>query len=62
MSKPIKIVLEFTGWASARLDDDGAMLRPPTAQEFAKAIADDIQHRANTGGLGKLKVTVKQLP
>ncbi len=62
MKKPIKIMLEFSGWQGARLDDDGAMLRPPTAHEMAQAIAADIEQRAQAGGLGKFKVTVKPIP
>ena len=60
MAKPVKILLEFTGWQGARLDD-GAMLRPPTAKEVAQAIAEDIRHKAEQGGLGKFRVTVKPL-
>ncbi len=55
-------MLEFSGWQGARLDDDGAMLRPPTAHEMAQAIAADIEQRAQAGGLGKFKVTVKPIP
>ena len=61
MAKPIKILLEISGYQTARIDDDGAMLRPVTAAEIVKAIADDLEHKARNGGMGKFKVTVKPL-
>lgn len=60
MAKPLRIVLEFTGWNTAWKDTDGAVVRPPTAEEFTRAIADEIQYKARQAH-SKLKVTVKPL-
>ena len=63
MSKPIKILLEFTGWQRAIVDTDGDCIRPANAHEVARIIASDIEQRfAESMGAGKMKVTVKQLP
>ena len=64
MSKPIIFQLEFSGWQSARLDSDGALVRPADAKEIAHAIAADLEYRFNDAKLAKfgtLKVKVRQL-
>jgi hypothetical protein len=62
MSKPIKFELEFSGWQRARIDSDGAVIRPADAKQIAHAIAADMEHRFNDAGkFGTLKVKVKQL-
>ena len=65
MAKTIRFELEFTGWQNLRIDDDGALVRPPTAEQMAKALRDDLQRRCDdfaSRGRGKLRVTLKQLP
>ena len=59
--KPLRFVLEFTGWQSCRIDDDGAVRRPINAEEAARAIAEDLQARAFSAGNSFFKVTVKKL-
>jgi hypothetical protein len=64
MSKPIIFQLEFSGWQAARLDDDGALIRPADAKEITRAIAADLEYRFNDAKLakfGSLKVKVTQI-
>jgi hypothetical protein len=61
-NKPLRFVLEFTGWQPPRVADDGAVLRPPTPDDMVTALAEDLQYRAAMGGMGRLRVTVKKLP
>ena len=62
MSKAIRFELAISGWQTSHIDADGAMIRPANADEIAKAIADDLQSKAQAGGLKKFRVTVKKLP
>lgn len=62
MSKPITFQIEFSGWQCARIDDEGAVIRPADAKQIAHAIAADLEHRFNDANkFGTLKVKVKQL-
>jgi hypothetical protein len=62
MSKPIIFQIEFSGWQSARIDSEGAVIRPADAKQIAHAIAADMEHRFNDANkFGSLKVKVKQL-
>ena len=62
MIKPIRFELEFSGWQGAKIDEDGALMRPARADEIAQAVADDLNHRfAEMHGRGKLKVKVRRL-
>ena len=58
MSKPIEITIEISGYSRARIDDDGAALRPPTASEIARAVVDELNHKFSAAGLGTMKASV----
>ena len=64
MSKPIKFELEFSGYGNLRIDDSGATVRPPTAEQMAQALAEDLQRRCDeyeTGGRVKMRVKLRRV-
>jgi hypothetical protein len=61
MPQTLKFEICFTGWQAPRIDDDGAFIRPASAEEIARAIADDINHKLEQSQQRKFKVTVKPL-
>ena len=62
MSK-VTFLLELSGLQAARIDDDGAFIRPPTAEEIVVAIAEDIEARVNHSGTWpKVKIRIARIP
>jgi hypothetical protein len=62
MSQPIIFQIEFSGWQRAKIDSEGAVIRPADAKEIAHAIAADLEHRFNDANkFGTLKVKVRQV-
>lgn len=63
MSKPIKFVLEFSGYQHLRIED-GELSRPAAADEVAKSIAQFLQSKCDEcrdATRGKMKFTVKRI-
>ncbi|MDD5139402.1 MAG: hypothetical protein PHY43_03960 [Verrucomicrobiales bacterium] len=60
MSKPIVFQLEFSGYQNLKIEEAG-IERPPTAEEFARAIASELEFRCYEPGGKKLQVKVKRI-
>jgi hypothetical protein len=62
MSKPIKFMLEFSGYANLRVDGEGSFRRPPTADELAAAIETQfVQQFQQCDPQSKMRVTIKRV-
>lgn len=62
MAKPIIFQLEISGYQRARIDDDGAVVRPLNAEEIAQIFSEELNRHARIlSDNGKLKVTFKRV-
>ena len=61
MAKPIIFQLEFSGFQHARIDGDGDVRRPATADEIVAAIVTDFTFKVAEAHGCKLKVKVKRI-